>query len=316
MRLPALAFTSGDPAGVGPELVVEALRSPRVRGRCRPVAVGSRAVFERAGWNPAISPIVDIGPAGPLRRGGPCAEGGRLSFLAVRQAVRLCARGLAQGMVTAPVSKDAWRMAGAPCLDHTELLQKETGSARVAMLLAAGTLRAALVTRHVPLSAVAALLRYRDIRDAAVLTENALREDLGIRSPRLALLAFNPHAGESGLLGREEEETLGPAAARLRKEGLSLAGPLSADAAWAAHRAGRFDAVIALYHDQALIPLKLAAGYSVLNRTLGLPFVRVSPGHGTAYDIAWKGKADASGMIAAALLAARLASRRFATISA
>jgi 4-hydroxythreonine-4-phosphate dehydrogenase len=223
---------------------------------------------------------------------------------------------LADGIVTAPISKDAWRMAGAPYLDHTELLKKETHSGKVAMLLVAGKLRAALVTRHVPLSGVSALLCYEEIRDAAVLAEKALREDLGIRSPRLALLAFNPHGGEAGLLGREEEEILRPAADRLRKQGLKLDGPLPADAAWAAHRAGRFDAVVALYHDQALIPLKLAAGTSIVNWTLGLPFVRTSPGHGTAYDIAWRGKADPSGMIAAALLAARFASRRFGTISA
>jgi 4-hydroxythreonine-4-phosphate dehydrogenase len=253
-----------------------------------------------------------------------------LSYLAVLEAVRLCARGLASGIVTAPVSKEAWHMAGAPHLDHTELLKERTGSKNVAMLLcahaprlsgawaarkeydlrAAGSLRAVLATRHVPLSRVPSLLRYEGIRDAAVITDKALREDLGIRSPHLALLALNPHGGESGLLGREEERILKPAAIRLRKEGLRLEGPLPADAAWAAHRAGRFDALIALYHDQALIPLKLAAGYAIVNWTLGLPIVRTSPGHGTAYDIAGQGKADPSGMIAAALWAAEVAARR------
>lgn len=198
-------------------------------------------------------------------------------------------------------------MAGAPYLDHTELLKERTGSKAVAMMLVAGPLRAVLATRHVPLAKVARLLNAERIREAAVLAERALRKVLGIRRPRLALCAFNPHGGEGGLLGQEEKETLEPAASSLRRGGLSLSGPLPADAAWAAHRAGRYDALVALYHDQALIPLKLAAGYAVVNWTLGLPFVRASPGHGTAYDIAWRGKADPSGMIAAALWAVQAA---------
>jgi len=310
---PALAFTIGDPAGVGPELAVSAARDPRVRRCCRPLLVGSRAVFAQAGWTSALCPVLDLGPAGPFPKGRSCAEGGRLSYAAVLEAVRLAAKGLVEGLVTAPISKEAWRLAGAKHLDHTELLQDLTGTPRVAMMLtahapgpsAAVPLRAVLATRHLPLARVPSALNYESLRDAAVLAEEALRSHLGIRRPRLALCALNPHAGENGLLGQEEERVLKPALARLRKEGLRLEGPVPADAAWAAHRAGRYDALVCLYHDQALIPLKLAAGYSIVNWTLGLPFARTSPGHGTAFDIAWKRRADASGMIAAALLAAR-----------
>lgn len=303
---PLIAFTSGDPWGVGPEVAVKAMRDARVRRALRPLAVGPRAAWAAAGWRPALSPILDAGPgAGPVRR-APTADGGRASYEAVRLAASLAARKLVAGFVTGPVSKEAWRMAGAPHLDHTSFLKAFTGAKRVAMMLLGGALRAVIATRHIPLKDVPRAVNASAVAEAAELTHEALRDGLGLRRPRLALCALNPHGGERGMLGREELDVLAPVAAALRRRGLDLDGPLPADSAWAAQSAGRYDALVALYHDQALIPLKAAAGYTIVNWTLGVPLVRTSPGHGTAYDIAGRGRANPEAAVQAALLAARV----------
>jgi 4-hydroxythreonine-4-phosphate dehydrogenase len=283
------------------------MADPRVRRACIPAAVGGREVFRRAGWTPALAPLLDLGPCGPFPA-GPSAEGGRISYAAVRAAVSLCARGLAEGIVTAPICKESWRLAGTAHLDHTALFEA-LACRPVAMLLSAGSLRAVLATRHLPLKDVPASLGFEALSRAALLLREALTRDLGLREPRIGLCALNPHAGENGLLGREELDLLAPAAARLRRMGVGVEGPLSADAAWAAHAKGSFDALIALYHDQAMIPLK-ASGAPVVNRTLGIPFARTSPGHGTAFDAAWRGRADCEPTVQAALLACEAAVRR------
>ncbi|HVE12889.1 MAG TPA: 4-hydroxythreonine-4-phosphate dehydrogenase PdxA [Elusimicrobiota bacterium] len=305
---PRLAVTMGDPGGVGPELAVAVLRSGAARAAADWVAVGSREALAGAGWTPGLCPLVDVGPCGPIRR-RPTPEGGRASFAAVRAALDLCARGRVHGMVTGPISKEAWALGGVPYPDHTELLRERTSSPRATMMLAAGRLKAVLVTRHMPLARAPRALTARAVVETAELTAASLRDGLGIARPRLALCALNPHAGEGGLLGDEEERVLRPALALLRRRGADVAGPIPADTAWAEHAAGRFDALLALYHDQALIPLKLADRFGVVNWTIGAPLVRTSPGHGTAFDVAGRGRADASATIAAALWAARVARR-------
>lgn len=300
MTRPVVAFTAGDPWGVGPEVGVKAMRDPRLRRALAPLAVGPRAAWRAAGWTPGLCPLLDPGaPAGPARR-APTPEGGRASFEAVRLAASLCARRLAAAFVTGPVSKEAWKMAGAGHLDHTGFLKSYTGARRAAMMLLAGPFRAVIATRHIPLKAVPRALTPGAVREAAELAREGLRS-LGFRRPRLVLCALNPHGGEGGLLGSEERVLLRPAAARL-----GLVGPVPADAAWAGQAAGKSDALVALYHDQALIPLKAAAGYSIVNWTLGVPLTRTSPGHGTAYDIAGRGRAVAEATVQAALLAARV----------
>ncbi|MFA5138084.1 MAG: 4-hydroxythreonine-4-phosphate dehydrogenase PdxA [Elusimicrobiota bacterium] len=289
---PLLAVTPGDPSGIGPEVAVAAMRDPGVRRSCRVLAVGPRRAFESAGWTPKLAPLLDTG------------SGGCASYEAVRSALRLCRRGLAHGMVTAPISKQSWASAGVPYRDHTEMLAAETRSPRAGMWLEGGGLRAVLVTRHIPLRRVADALTPQALALAARLAHDGLLR-LGVRRPRLGLCALNPHAGDGGLLGKEEFG-LRRTAVRLRSEGVHVSDPLPADAAWQAHAAGRFDVLLALYHDQALIPLHLKAGFSIVNWTLGIPVVRTAPGHGTAFDIAGKGKADPSGMIAAVLHAARV----------
>lgn len=307
-----LAFTSGDPAGVGPEAVVSLLRRGALWRVCRPVLVGEASVWKRAGWRPGLSPLADTGLGlRPPRFGQPAAEGGKASFAAVRLAVRLAGRGLVAGVVTAPISKLAWRAAGVPHRDHTEYLEHETGF-KTRMVLAAPDhgLWTIVATTHIPLAAVAGSLDRAGVAACGRALDEALRalglRPRGRRHPRLGLCALNPHGGEHGLMGAEEGRVLAPAARAARKAGLALQGPIPADAAWRMHRQGLLDGLVCLYHDQAMMPLKAAAGLGIVNWTLGIPFPRVSPGHGTAFDLAGKGKADAGPTLAAARLAAKV----------
>ena len=307
MGAPVLALTSGDPAGIGPRCAVLALRAGAFRG-ASPLAVGEPSVWRRAGWTERLAPLLDtgLGLAAP-RLGRDSAAGGRASFAALALATRLAQRGLAAGLVTAPISKRAWDLAGVPFRDHTGYLKEATG-AGAEMVLGAPEqgLWCALATRHVPLASVPRALDAGRVLGAARALDAALRR-LGRAAPRLGLCGLNPHAGEDGLLGGEERRVLVPAAARARREGLDLRGPVAADAAWRLHRAGAFDGLVCLYHDQALVALKTAAGLGVVNWTAGIPFVRTSPGHGTGYDLAGKAEPDPSATVSAARLAVRLA---------
>lgn len=290
-----------------------ALRSPAVRRACEPVVVGEPVVWRRAGWTPELAPLADtrLGLPSAPAYGRVSAEAGRASFAAVALATRLCARGAAQGLVTAPISKAAWALAGAPYPDHTEYFRSELSRPEAQMILGAPRLGLWCVTatRHIPLREVPASLSRRSIASCARALNDALRA-LGKPRPRLGLCALNPHAGEEGIIGAEEEEVLAPAAAAARASGLLLAGPVPADTAWRWHLAGRFDGLVSLFHDQALIPLKTAAGLSIVNWTWGLPFPRTSPGHGTGFDVAGTKKIDPAATIEAVLLCTRLAAAK------
>jgi len=308
---PVVAFTCGDPCGVGPQIVVSALRQGRLARFCRPLLVGETAVWRRCGWRPGAVPVWSTGLAlQPPPFGRVTKAGGTMSFAAVETAVRLAGRGLVDALVTAPVCKAAWSLAGVPYRDHTEYLRAATGSdAQMILAAPARNLWCVLATRHIPLARVSGALTAAKVLAAARVLHGALRR-LGLRRPRLVLCGLNPHAGEGGLLGREEGRILAPAARSARREGLDLSGPLPADAAWRLHAQGGCAGLVCLYHDQALIGLKAAAGPGVVNWTAGLPFVRVSPGHGTAFDKAGTGRADPAATIEAALLAIRLLRRR------
>lgn len=274
----------------------------------RVVLVGERAVWVRAGWRPGVAELRDTGLGLKAPRPGcPTPDGGRLSAAAFEEALRLAARGLVDGVVTAPVSKENWAEAGYPWTDHTDRLAALAGRGGAHMVLGVPSkdLWCVLVTRHVPLKEAPGLLSAREVVASARRLDEALRL-LGRRRPQLALCGLNPHAGEGGLLGAEERRILAPAVAAARAEGLSLVGPLPADSAWRLHAEGVYDGLVCLYHDQALIPLKALGGLAGVNWTLGLPFVRTSPAHGTAYDAALSGKSDASAFAEASLLAARL----------
>ena len=304
---PRIAITLGDPRGIGPEIVARALAEPLA---AEVTVIGAE---DQIAWVPAARRIsVGAWGAGSGERlgGGAAAEraraarAGQLAGHAVERAVRLALEGDVVAIVTAPAQKHALHLAGFPYPGHTEWLGHLAGDVDTAMMLAVGALRVVLVTTHVALRDVPALLTTERVVKTGRITERALRELFGLPAPRLALCALNPHAGESGLFGDEEERVLRPAA-----EQLGAAGPLPADTVFVRALNGEFDAVLAPYHDVGMTAIKVAGFGRGVNITLGLPFIRTSPDHGTAFDIAGTGKADATSMRAAIELATALAGK-------
>jgi 4-hydroxythreonine-4-phosphate dehydrogenase len=307
---PRLALTCGDPAGIGPEVVLKALGSIE-RPDADWVVYGPVACLrDRArlfGLQPAEDlevEIVDV-PGGPFALGRVSAEAGRAAATAVLHAAQDALAGRLDGLVTAPLNKEALRASGHPWPGHTEMLAAAAGVSDFAMMFVGGGLRVALLTIHLSLREVPARLTRGEVVRVVRLVHRELPR-FGAASRRIALCGVNPHAGEGGLLGCEEIDVLEPAVASLREEGIDLSGPHPADTAFVRAARGEFDAVVAAYHDQGLVPVKLAALGSAVNVTLGLPFVRTSVDHGTAFDIAGANTADAGSLLAAMRLAVEL----------
>lgn len=290
---PRLAVTVGDPRGIGPEIIRAALGDRALRDVCDMSVVGAAG----AGVD------VDI-PVGEWTSGGSVADAGRLSGAAIARAAELALAGEVDGIVTAPIDKFALLSGGYDYPGHTEMLAHLTGS-RVAMMLASDRLRVVLATTHIPLRDVPTALDAESIESAADVTRRGLREWYGIENPRIALCALNPHGGDHGRFGDEDDVLLAPAA---RASG--LLGPFPADTVFVRAIRGEFDAVIAPYHDVGMTAIKVASFGSAVNVTLGLPFPRTSPDHGTAIDIAGRGIADPSSFIAATALCAEIVLRR------
>jgi len=285
---PRIAITAGDPAGIGPEIAGRAAADPRVTAVCEPIVYGPPA-------------------EGAFAPGVLSAAAGRAGYEALVHAVRDVQAGRADALATAPVNKAAWRLAGLPWSGHTDLLAHLTGARHVAMMFESEALRVVLATIHIPLAEVPRALTRPSLEATIELTARELPR-FGVAAPRIAVAGMNPHAGEHGLFGREEEDVIAPSIAACRSRGIDVSGPYPGDTVFLRARRGEFDAVIACYHDQGLIPVKLLAFGRAVNVTLGLPFIRTSVDHGTAFDIAGKGMADAESLVAAVLLAARLAS--------
>jgi len=307
---PNILITAGDPLGIGPEITVKALKDGAVAAACRPFVIGDTAAMKRAGWTPALCPLFPA-DAGKLdfSRPGPSAAGGAASLRAVLAAYKLVKGGFFSALATAPVSKEAWDLAGAPAPAHTDLFRLLEKTEPL-MLFSRGRVNAALATEHVPVKDLSRRLTRGLVKTKARLFAGALGA-LGFKRPSIILCALNPHAGDGGVIGLEEIRVLVPAIRELRKNGLDISGPVPSDTAWARHLAGDSDGLLCLYHDQALAPLKVAGGkLPAVHWTWGLSFPRTSPAHGTAFDIAWKGRADASGMTAAIIFAARLAAHK------
>lgn len=320
----------GDPAGVGPELCLRLLVEPRVLAVSVPLIFADAALLERVAeasglaiprdvismedFHAASSSIdrpcvIDARSidASRVEPGTISAECGRAAFECVEAAIRAALAGDVDAVVTAPIHKEAFRMAGVSQPGHTEILAERTGTRRYCMMLTSERITASLVTTHVGLRDVADQLSVDRILEVIELTAEAMRRIRG-REPRLAVCALNPHAGEGGLFGRgEEEQFIVPAVAAARAGGIDVEGPLPPDTAFLPERLERTDAHVCMYHDQGLTPLKMLSFDTAVNVTLGLPMVRTSPDHGTAMDIAWRGVASAESMVRAALLAARLA---------
>lgn len=283
---PVVAITAGDPAGIGPEVARKAAEDRRVLAVCEPRIYG-----------PVAGARFDSGVLS--------AEAGRAAYEFICDAVRDASEGRVAAIATAPVSKLAFSRAGLPWKGHTDLLAHLTGARRAAMMFWSEPLKVVLATVHVPLAEVPRLLTRDLLGDIVDLTARELPR-FGIARPRLALAGLNPHAGENGLLGSEDETILRPAVADAKRRGIEIDGPFPGDTIFGRAARGEFDVVVACYHDQGLIPVKLLAFGRSVNVTLGLPIVRTSVDHGTAFDIAGKGIADPSSMIEAVLLAARL----------
>jgi 4-hydroxythreonine-4-phosphate dehydrogenase len=328
---PSVGITMGDPAGIGPEIIAKALDDETIYEICRPVVLGDPAVLFAAiqKFSPQISlnilsglseflgapGKVDLMPMSKLNEGDvlpgkPTLAGGRAMIQCILKAVEMTRRKELEALVTCPISKILMHQAGYSYDGHTELISGLLNTKNYVMMLAGKALRVALVTIHCALKDVPAVLNSEMIHKTITITAKALQEDFGFESPRLAVAALNPHAGESGLFGSEEVEMIGPAVNRAKDEGYEVVGPLPADTLFHSAVSGQFEAVIAMYHDQGLIPLKLMHFSDAVNVTLGLPIIRTSVDHGTAYDIAGTGQADASSLKAAIKMTAKMVKNR------
>ena len=312
MSTQCLAVTLGDPRGIGPEVAANAVRHLRERGDDTDfILVGPD------GFDPGLGTYEGVG-----RFDGSEHSAGVLSARAVESAVRLALAGTAAGIVTAPINKPALRSAGLMETGHTEMLQHLTGASDVGMLMTAeetrlgAPLRVLLATTHVPLRSVPDLLSSDLLVSKAMLLHSSLEADWNLFRPSIALCALNPHASDGGLFGDEEDRVLRPAVDAVRKAGIDMEGPIPADTVFSRTLKGEYDAVIAPYHDVGMAPFKTIAFGTGVNVTLGLPFVRTSPDHGTAFDLVGTGRVEPSSMQAAIRLASRLAVARFDTLTA
>ncbi|MBI3622255.1 MAG: 4-hydroxythreonine-4-phosphate dehydrogenase PdxA [Nitrospirae bacterium] len=330
----------GDPAGIGPEIILKALASPAPFRRCRPILFGHHGLFTReirrlrlplrleiidgsSGWSaspgrlppgrlpPDCLPIVPIEHAGALPRPGRLsAAGGRLAARAIERATAWAQAGRLDAITTGPIHKVGLARAGYPFEGHTEFLAALTGSGTVGMMMVGGGLRIMLATIHLAVRDLPRRLTTQKILTAIRLTHRAMRDWFGAPHAAIGVSGLNPHAGDRGRFGDEEARVIAPAIARARRSGIRAAGPYPADTLFHRAHQGEFDATVAMYHDQALIPIKLLAFGRAVNLTVGLPFVRTSVDHGTAYDIAGKGIADPGSLLEALELAANLAKKR------
>ena len=320
---PLLGITMGDPAGIGPEVIVKALVRPVVRRLCRPVVIGSPEVLAKvagalkirikirrvidlddalpAGVIPVLDPLPEL--LGPFTQGRVSKETGAAQALYIKEAVRLALAQRIAGIVTAPINKEAINLAGYAYPGHTEMLADLTGAKEVGMMIVGGPLRFLFATTHVAIKDMPGLLTPERIERAIRLCHLGLTSLFGIKRPRIAVAALNPHGGEGGLFGTEERTGIGPGVARARAQGFPSVGPLPADTLIGQAARGEYDAVVAMYHDQGLIPLKLAAFGRSVNITVGLPVIRTSVDHGTAYDIVGQGRADEGSLLEAIRLA-------------
>ncbi len=324
---PLIAITMGDPRGVGPEVIAKALASHSLDPICSPLVLGDPNILQRTmqflglGWRvtevkeeslPDLPPgVLAVLPLSRLSPGLspmdiPGEESSRASFTYVEKAGRMILAGQVEAIVTAPVSKEAISRLGIPFRGHTEFFAELSGTRDFVMMLAGDRLRVSLVTTHLPLNQVSGSLTEEKILSVIETTGRGLKDFWGFRTPRIAVAAFNPHAGEGGLFG-EEEKVISRAADRAREKGWEASGPWPADSLFYRAVQGEYDAVVCMYHDQGLIPLKLLHFDTAVNVTLGLPFIRTSVDHGVAYDIAGQGTASPRSMEEAVKLAARMA---------
>lgn len=330
---PKIAITMGDPCGVGPEVIAAALSDPRIREMCIPIVIGDPRALRRAGDRVRVELKIreifspekaleneenEINLYCPMsleesdiRPGKPTDRTARATIAYIERAVKLTMQKRTDALCTGPINKAVLLRAGFSFPGHTEYLQHLTEASRVVMMLVGPSLRVSLVTIHVPLKDVPSLIKMEEVVETIKITGNALREFFGIERPRIAVCGLNPHAGEEGKFGHEEVEVIGEAIKKTRDLlPFQVSGPHPADTVFFHASRGAYDAVVAMYHDQGLIPIKLLHFHEAVNVTLGLPIIRTSVDHGTAYDIAGKGVAHPGSMKAAISLAVQMVNHR------
>ncbi|MDO8426201.1 MAG: 4-hydroxythreonine-4-phosphate dehydrogenase PdxA [Deltaproteobacteria bacterium] len=317
---PKIAITMGDPAGVGPEIILKALEDKRVRRISEPVVIGDAGVLNH------LADKLKLKPPAPqrvksisnldiktLKPGRPTRESSKAMIAYVKEAVRMASEGEAEAIVTAPISKEAAKKAGFRFPGHTEFIAHLTKTKDFRMMLGGSDLKVVLVTIHEAIKDVPRLITKEAVLKTIRITDKAFKRDFGLKRPppRIGVAGLNPHAGEGGLFGDEEKRIIAPAIKRAQRAGINAIGPLPPDTAFfRAVRKKEFDCVICMYHDQGLGPLKLLHFEDGVNATLGLPIIRTSVDHGTAYDIAWKGIASPESLVSAIEMAVEMALRR------
>jgi 4-hydroxythreonine-4-phosphate dehydrogenase len=323
-----IGITMGDPCGIGPEIILKALKSPAIRKIARYVIIGNKEVLGRTARSlnipvkySTISHISDVDdskssifllPTGEFKSGlmklkRATAEGGELSVQCVIKGINLAMNKHIDALVTAPICKEAINLGGYGYPGHTEMLHTFSGVERVVMLMVGGKLRVAFATTHIAIKDVPQSITPEGILWTIIICNEGLKRHFGFKKPRIAVCGLNPHAGEEGIFGDEERKFIVPAIEKARKKGIYCDGPVSADTVFYKALKGAYDVVVAIYHDQGAIPLKLHVFETGVNITLGIPFVRTSPDHGTAYDIAGKGISDPRSMIEAIKTAVKMA---------
>lgn len=309
----SIVITIGDPAGIGPEVTLKALASPKVRGLANFLVIGDGCIMDRVARDMKLRrdiALLDMEnvPPGIFKYGISRPEFGRSAVQYIDKAVDLIRLGEASGLVTAPLNKASVIASGMKRFQgHTEYLAEKTGSRNAVMMFVGRRLKETLVTRHIAFKEVPGAITSRKIFDTILITHNGLQKLFKIKRPSIAVAGLNPHAGEGGIFGDEEARIITPAVKRAGRLSGMVSGPIPPDVVFCEALSGKYDAVVAMYHDQGLIPFKMLHFKDGVNMTLGLPFIRTSPDHGTAFDIAGKGKADPSSMIEAIKLACRLA---------
>ena len=328
-KLPVLAVTMGDPAGIGPEITVKALLAPEVHEFARPFVIGDADVLEQAlqvcglsaplhriarpaeaRFAPGEIDVLDLGIVTPdrLEIGKVQAAAGATAFAYIRRSIEVALAGEADAVVTGPINKEALRLARVPYIGHTEIFANLTSAREEMTMFTIGELKIFFLTRHVSLLEACRLITRERVLAGIEKSMRALRQ-LGITEAHLAVAGLNPHAGDDGLFGHEEIDQIAPAVAEARRRGLTVSGPVPADLVFHFARLGRYDAVLSLYHDQGHIAVKMVDFDRTVSVTLGLPIMRTSVDHGTAFDIAGTGKASAVSLIEALRVGARYAGR-------
>lgn len=323
-----IGVTMGDPCGIGPEIIVRSLASSALKRAANYIIIGNQAVLDSTAQSlkiplqyRVISPDTDIERVSSpisllssehfnlsrIKKRRPTAEGGELSFQWIKKGIYLALQGKINALVTAPICKEAIHMAGYQYPGHTEILRDLSKVKRVVMLMVGGSLRVAFVTTHIALHEVPQSITVKNVLETITICNTYLKKYFTTKNPRIAVCGVNPHAGEEGIFGNEEKNIIVPAVKKAKKLGIECDGPVSADTVFYKALKGKYDLVVSMYHDQGAIPLKLHAFETGVNITLGIPFIRTSPDHGTAYDIAGKGIANPDSMREAIMAAIMMA---------